>query len=361
MKIGILSMQRVPNYGSFLQAYGLKTILENLGHEVVFIDYKECPPITSYSRKARYKYLILSVPPIRFFNDWMKFKVLGRRLFDYQYRLYYLKQLGIGYRKNIEDVDIAIIGSDEVFNCLQSGFNVGFSPMLFGQGLHASKIITYAASFGYTDLQGLQHYGIQNKVADYLRSLDRISVRDENSRKIVELLTSQKPEVNLDPVLISKFPVPSIDIPFHNYVVLYTYKSREYNEEEKKTILDFCNKNHKTLISIGSVQDWVENSVEATPLELLAYIQAADFIITDTFHGSVFSIKYNRPFATMIRENNRQKLLDLLCRLKREDRIIVSFSDLQDIYERALDYTQTNTIIEKEKEKTLTYLKENLV
>ena len=354
-------MQRVPNYGSFLQAYGLRSLLTGLGHEVVFVDYREGAPAVPFSRKARLRYRLTEMPAARFLNDWAKHRLLGRRLFDYQYRLEYLKDLGIGYRKNPNTkVDVAVIGSDEVFNCLQSGFNVGFSPMLFGQGIRANKVISYAASFGYTDADGMKRYGVLEKVAAYLKSFAAVSVRDENSREIVEALTGQRPEINLDPVLVSDFPVPEIDVPYQNYVILYTYKSRGYSDEDKQAILDFCSRNRKTLISVGSAQDWVKNRVEATPMELLAYIKSADFIITDTFHGSVFSIKFNRPFATLIRDNNRQKLSDLLHRLKKEDRIIGFFNELQNMYDKPVDFQDTNAVIAEEREHTLHYLQKQL-
>lgn len=361
MKIGILSMQRVPNYGSFLQAYGLKNTLESMGHEVIFIDYKEGKPIVPYSKKARLKYKLLNISVMKYLNDWYKYNVAGKKLFDYKYRLEYLDQLGVGYRRKYHTaVDAAVIGSDEVFNCLQSGFNVGFSPMLFGQNINAGKVIGYAASFGYTDLNGLDRYNLISTLTDYLKSFTAISVRDDNSKAIVEKLTDCTPSVNLDPVLISEYELPEIEVPYHDYVILYTYKSRGYSENDKKAILDFCQSHHKILISIGSVQDWVSNKVEASPLELLVYIKNADFIITDTFHGTVFSIKYNKPFATLIRDNNRQKLGDLLHRLDKEDRTISSFEELSDIYGKPIDYGMTNDLIECEKKRTMEYLSENL-
>ena len=361
MKIGILSMQRVPNNGSFLQAYGLKRILENLGHDVVFIDYREGKPVVPYSERQRIRYHILEITFIKHLNDWLKYRVLGRKLFDYKYRLSYLKQLEIGYTKKYDTaVDVAIIGSDEVFNCLQSGLNVGFSPMLFGQGINAKRIISYAASFGYTDYEKLKKYGVAEKVGEYLKSFSAISVRDNNSKDIVMKLTGKTPQLNLDPVLISDFDVPEIEISYKDYVVLYTYKSREYSDADKSAIQEFCKQNNKKLVCIWGSQKWVNNKIETSPLELLAYIKGADFIITDTFHGTVFSVKYNKPFATLIRENNKQKIGDLLHRLKKEERRISSFEDLQSVYEQPIDYAITNSIIMNEKEHTLTYLRENL-
>lgn len=362
MKIGIISMQRVPNYGSFLQAYGLKRILENLGHKVVFIDYKEGAPAVPYNIQDRIKYLVVNYPVVRFLTDWIRYNILGKKLFDYKYRLKYLKELNIGYKRNHNSfVDAVIIGSDEVFNCLQSGFNVGFSPMLFGQNLHANKVISYAASFGYTGIDGLKQYGLEEIIREYLKTISSISVRDDNSYKIIESLVKYSPKVNLDPVLVSDFPLPRINIPYHDYVILYTYKSRKYSDDDKKAILEFCDRNEKVLISIGDAQGWVPNRIEATPLELLAYICSADFIITDTFHGSVFSIKYNRPFVTMIRDNNKQKLEDLLQRVNRSDRIIKSFWEIQALYEKPIDFAETNRIIDLEKKNTIDYLSSNLI
>lgn len=361
MKIGIISMQRVPNYGSFLQAYGLRHTLESLGHRVVFIDYKAEAPVVPYEKKALQRYLLQDNAFIKWANDSFKSRVLGKNAFVYKYRLNYLKQLGIGYRKHYHTaVDAVIIGSDEVFNCLQSGFNVGFSPMLFGQNINANKVISYAASFGYTDLAGLKRYQVDQTVSQYLDSFHALSVRDENSQQIVAALTGQTPELNLDPVLISDYELPNVPIPYHDYVILYTYKSRTYTEEDKQSILDFCKNNHKTLLSIGNAQNWIEHRVEASPLELLTYFVNADFIITDTFHGSVFSIKYNKPFATLIRDNNRQKLTDLLQRLKQENRIIASFNDLQAMYEQEINYHETNQVILKGKERAFAYLHRNL-
>lgn len=361
MKIGIISMQRVPNYGSFLQAYGLRKTIESFGHSVVFIDYKAERPVVAFNKRSQMKFKVMDLAAVKYLNDTFKYLVLHRRSFIYQYRLRYLKELGIGYKKDYStQVDVAVIGSDEVFNCLQSGFNVGFSPMLFGQGINARKVISYAASFGYTDLAGLEKYKVDSIIAYYLKTFKAISVRDSNSAEIVAQLTGIKPEMNLDPVLIYDFEIPKVDIPYKDFVILYTYKSRKYSEKDQQAIRAFCRENHKMLISIGNAQKWVENRMEAAPLELLAYIKAADFIITDTFHGSVFSIKYNKRFAVLVRDDNRLKLGDLLRRLHQEERAISSFYDLQRMYEKPTDYSVTNMLIRQEKEHALDYLQRNL-
>ncbi len=360
MKIGIISMQRVINYGSFLQAYGLKSLLEEMGHEVTFIDYKEGKPVVPYSKKEEVKFNLLRLAPVLYANDFIKYYILKRREFPFEYRLFYLKDLGVGYKRMNSKVDVAVIGSDEVFNCLQDGPNVGFSPMLFGQGINANKVISYAASFGYTDIDGLEKYGVKERVSKYLKTFAAISVRDNNSMEIVKELTGQCPELNLDPVLMYDYEIPKKKIKLKDYVILYTYRSRKYSEEEKQIIQEFCRKNNKKLASIGNSQDWVKHHIHANPFEMLAYIKAADYIITDTFHGTVFSIKYNKQFAVLIRPDNKQKLSDLVNRLGQSDRIITSFDQIQEMYEKKSDFTETNEIIRKEKEHAREYLKTNL-
>lgn len=355
-------MQRVSNYGSFLQAYGLKSLVESLGHTVTFIDYRCGKPVVPYSGKARAWMLVkMHVPILAKAVDYARYYFLGRTDFNIEYRVRFLPQLGVSYRYKFDErVDVAVVGSDEVFNCLQTGENVGLSPMLFGQGINAEKVVSYAASCGYTDLGGLERHGLTEKVGAYLKSFAALSARDGNTRQVIRSLTGSEPEMHLDPVLVSDFPLPEPPSRLRDYIILYTYPSRHYSEKEREEIKDFCRRNGKRLVSIGPAQPWVEQKIPASPLELLAYIKGADFVITDTFHGTVFSIKYNRNFAVRVREDNRQKLGDLLGRLGMGSRRVADFSQLQGMYESAPDYQKTNGIIRREKERTMDYLRGNL-
>ena len=100
------------------------------------------------------------------------------------------------------DVDLLVIGSDEVFNCLQSNPEVGYSLELFGKNSRAGKVVTYAASFGNTTLKRLEEFGKAQEVGECLKQLDEISVRDQNSFALVETLSGRTPEKHLDPVFL---------------------------------------------------------------------------------------------------------------------------------------------------------------
>lgn len=361
MKVAILSMQRVPNYGSFLQAYGLKSILEELGAEAFFCDYYSEKPVVPFSRAKYYLYHLRTIAPVGAAMDIVMNRILRKHGFRYTYRMKYLKYFGQTYRYNYNVcADAVVIGSDEVFNCLQHHPYVGFAPMLFGQNLQTRKLISYAASFGYTTMEGLRKYGVDEKIGSWLETFDSISVRDQNSYDIVKQLTGKPPVINLDPVLIADYKIPKVELSEGEYVILYTYKSRKYSQTDIQSILKFCKDNHKELISFSDGQDWVPNRIEASPFEVLSYFKSAAFIITDTFHGTIFSLKYNKAFAALIRPDNSNKLGDLLNRLHKNERIINDFGQLEQMYNTPVDYSITNAIIEREKKSTISYFHHSL-
>ncbi len=360
MKVGIISMQRVTNYGSFLQAFGLKSIIESMGHDVSFIDFKPGKCLNRVSFLDFMQYKIKTNSFVARFNDQMRVRN-KRSDFWTRYRYEFLPILGIDYKRRYNTrVDIAVIGSDEVFNCTQKGPSIGFSPMLFGQNINCDKVISYAASFGHTNLDSLNSFGISEKVSAYLKGFATISVRDENSKEIIKELTGLEPELNLDPVLMSDFPEKEGNVNLDRYAILYTYGSRYYEQHEIDEILNFCKDRDLQLVSFGNCQKWVPTRIDADPFELLWYFKNASFVITDTFHGAVFSIKYNKAFACMVREDNRNKLLDLLQRLNMESRTIEKFSQLNDLYVLKPDYAVTNCLIKQEREHTYSYLKDAL-
>lgn len=80
-------------------------------------------------------------------------------------------------RRERPDTDVLVIGSDEVFNCVQSNPDVGCSMELFGKDSRAKKIISYAASFGNTGIKELKRFDVQDEIAELLKKFTAISVR----------------------------------------------------------------------------------------------------------------------------------------------------------------------------------------
>lgn len=370
MKIGIMSMQRIPNNGSFLQSYSLMRNLQNLGHEVVFVDYEPGPVLIEdipadssrwrrFFRKCKKHFL----PPRKRNQIWQR-ESESFHQWEREYPSNMLSQLALDEQRKLqEEVDLLVIGSDEVFNCLQKNPAVGYSKQLFGADSHAGKVISYAASFGNTSLAGLQKYGIDEEVGQLLDKMDAISVRDMNSVSIVRELTGRVPAYHIDPVFLYDYEaeMPK-EIPESGYIVVYAYMAR-INQREAREILRFAKKHHKKIICLAGAQEFFGGFIKTTPFESLAYVKHADYVITDTFHGTVFSIKYNKPFATLVRVGEEQtygnsnKLLDLLHRFDMENHIVRELSQLEEVLLQPQDYHAVNQRIAEEREMSLQYLR----
>lgn len=244
----------------------------------------------------------------------------------------FLPALGVTEQPNLcPELDALVIGSDEVFNCTQPGTAVGYSLQLFGRDHRAKKLVSYAASFGSTTMAKLEQFGVQKEIGDHLVRFDAISVRDENSAAIVTELCGKAPVQNIDPVLLYEFSeVNQIEVPHRDYIIVYAYAGR-INNDEAQAIRDFARKHHKKILALGFYQPFCDEYIQATPMEVLAYVKHADYVISDTFHGTVFSIKYQRKFAALIRQSNQQKLTDLLRHFCLEDRSVAQLSELEEV------------------------------
>lgn len=365
-KIGILSMQKIKNYGSFLQAYALKKMIEELGTEVEFVDYHiEKPLITSKKNQSKFSKGLESLKGCGKLGHKIKY-ILHKNNFSKKYFKILELEAVPNYNAN---VDTLVIGSDEVFNCIQANENVGYSLELFGKNNNAKKIVTYAASFGNTTIEKIQKYSKEEELSELLKKIDIISVRDNNSYNIVLKLTGNKPHKNLDPVLIYKFMekekiIPNLPLN-EKYLILYAYSGRIKRNEAKK-IHDFAKKNGLKIYSIGGVQKYADKFIDCSPFEVLAYFRDAEYIITDTFHGSIFSIINHKRFITLVRKSygnsygNEEKLSDLLNTLTLSERMIYDINDLEKIIYKEINYKSVEKILKIEREKTKKYLKENI-
>ena len=275
MKVSIMSMQRIANYGSFLQAYALKKTIETLGHQVDFADYRVQPCLIQPQKVEQGKDTYIKDKAFRLMNA---IKCFAYKIpFDQHKQFYqnysgkYLQIIGVSdERRERPDTDVLVIGSDEVFNCVQSNPDVGCSMELFGKDSRAKKIISYAASFGNTGIKELKRFDVQDEIAELLKKFTAISVRDKNSEVIVKELVGKMPQKHLDPVLIYDYTkeVTSCTcyMPFERYMVVYAYSSR-ITKQEGKEIKHFAKKNGLKLIAIGGEHSFCDVSIY--PLSLI--------------------------------------------------------------------------------------------
>lgn len=370
-KVGIMSMQRIANYGSFLQAYALKQLIEELDCKVEFVDYHVGQPVIDEKSDSKNKYLRKLKKGFETFS----YKApLSHKISFIRYKQSfskkYLSLLGITNEMNYNPkLDCLVIGSDEVFNCIQKNANVGYSLELFGKNNNAKKLLTYAASFGNTTLDKLKKYKKDDEIAELLRKFDLISVRDANSGKIVEKLTDKVPVYNLDPVLTYDYmnccdKIPDLSIN-EKYLILYAYSGRISNDEAE-WISKYAKKKNLKVYAIGGIQKCADCFIDCSPFEVLSYFENAEEVITDTFHGSIFSVVTHRPFTTLVRQSvgndygNEEKLSDLLKRLNLENRMTTNVADVASINKEKIDFEKVDEFLKKQRLLAIEYLKSNV-
>lgn len=374
--IGIMSMHRIFNYGSFLQGYALKQILHSLSPSarISFLDYRPGKPIIQAQEEStnRVSRIVRKIASYNTIDASLSDKL---RFFNHK-RTYAKKNfsvLGLSPEPNFDyAVDLQVIGSDEVFNCVQANSNVGYSRDLFGHASPAKRVISYAGSFGNTTIEKLKRHGLIDDLREAFHRFADISVRDENSRSIVQELTGVSPTVNVDPVLAYDYmnecaSIPASRLTDRPYMIVYGYAGR-FTSEENTAIRMYAKMKGYEILCIGGVQGCGDRFMDCSPFEALALFRDAEAIVTDTFHGSIFSIINQKKFLTIIRRShgdeygNEEKLRYLLDSLALGQRGTYSANQeaLQDILAMEIDYEPTMSRLAAARLETRHYLGRNL-
>ena len=271
--------------------------LEARGQDVYFIDILpgrqlvQCASSKSISIFSKFdKYVFKRIE-----NYILSRKMSKIHVHSYECCLETIKQLPQG-----ACFDLVIIGSDEVFNATTPS-KWGFSTQLFGDIKNAKRVVTYAASCGSTTLESARQYGIEKEIYQAMRKLEHISVRDGNTAEFVEGILHKTPNRHIDPVFISDYDVYIPKQKKRNpYMLVYAYPNRIYDVKEIEAIQSYAKERNLDVICVGMQQRWCSKNIAANAFELLAYVKNADCVVTDTFHGTVFSIKYNKRFVWII-------------------------------------------------------------
>ncbi len=368
-KVCILSMQRVQNFGSLLQSYSLKKILEELGCEVHFIDIekKEQDNAATKNKLVNFKEeqetnntLLSKFKKIdRYTYNRLRNKFISKKQNEV-FENFRINNLSIKEIDNNQKYDLCVIGSDEVFNCM-SPAPWGFTSQLFGNVKQAENIITYAASCGSTKYSDINSEMV-NIIKNAFNNISAFSSRDKNTTNFIKNLTDKLIEEHFDPVWIGDFSKEidktqiSIKLP-KNYCIVYSYYNRIYDKKEIQAILNFCKSKKLTPIALGAPQKWIKHFYAVSPFELLKIFQNASFIITDTFHGTIFSEKFNGHYAVLFRESNKNKLNDLVNKIKAQNHVVYDFNDIYKVYNVFNDNNEVLKSQIEAKKHSISYLK----
>lgn len=301
-KINIVTFYNANNYGAFLQAYALWKFLKGNGFSPTFKGLEiEQAFHDSYSKQLN-KLLLEAqdILPI----DWS----------DSEY-------------------DLTIIGSDEVFN--YNNIIYRKFPYFKGANLNTKKVISYAASIGAANYRKLfiKHFLSYFK----LRKFNCISVRDERTEKFVKLFYHKPISRDVDPTLLVDFDdeivLPRID----QYVLVYTYGMKP---EHISFIKKYAASRELKIVATGSYCSWSDYNLLVSPFEWVGLIKKAEYIFTSTFHGTIFSLKFQKQFLALV--DKAEKVKELLQTFGIQERYcqITEHNDILAIAESEIDYSK---------------------
>lgn len=336
MKIGILTFHRAHNYGAVLQAYALKTFLRSLGHNVKLIDYWPLSHEKIYKLwdndvlknksfiirlKIVIKFLLL------FFKKKKRVDKFNNFISSYLKLNKEIKYYKLSLAADL-DVDCIIYGSDQIWrNWITSERYIGFDPTYFGYNVDSSiPKITYAASMGIIKYTKEEEVFLQKAITNF----STILVRE---KKLFNLLNSfdYKSNIVCDPVfLLSKKQwndiLPQSKYLTKEYVVYYRLLP---SVEAEKLAYEVAKRyDCELLIITASVSLFYRKNERQTlsPLEFIQVIRDAKFVIATSFHGTAFSLIFEKQFYTLGLGANSDRVLTLFDNLGLKERYIEDFS-----------------------------------
>ncbi len=297
-KIGILTFWGVPNYGAFAQAYALNKLLkDNYSNcEVKHLAYLHPRHYELYFKKN--KPIISSLKSLMspsFYKEWLKYCIEPNRIYPgFEQDWNSIDHIVLSNENILEDsyFDIIVTGSDAIWEYSVPEF--GDDIHLIGNNLNCNRLISYAASFGDMNPDDFFKAFIKNGLACY----DDISVRDENSRTIVNtLLGKECSKLVLDPTLVYAFKADN-DIPkckYTNYILVY---GNDFPKELIDSVVKYARDNGLTIIGAGIAPDWCDlRLTDIGPKAWIGMFRDAEFVVTCTFHGLMFSINFEKKIV----------------------------------------------------------------
>lgn len=300
MKIGVLTFHRCINYGSYWQARCLVEGLQALGHQAELLDHD-----AREVRHAEWRCAFQPQLPARTVRaDLPLYAAKTRRFLKAFERLPQSPRFALDRPEEAGAYDMILVGSDEVWNFRHPWY--GGKPIFFGDRLRARRLASYAASFGNHDAD----HGIDPGWAAKLERFEALSVRDENSRRLVREGLGREPELVLDPCLQFAPPPPATgEVEKAPYLALYGHGFPDWFAA---AVRGWAQANQRRILSIGYRVDWAdEQRIEAGPEEFSALFAGADAVATNFFHGCVFALHYRRPFVCAPSAYRFNKVRDL--------------------------------------------------
>ncbi len=379
-KVGLCICYNVNNFGSALQCFATVYTVKRLGYEVEIIRYKK-------DKAFFFKSLFRIFNPYMIEGKYKRFLSKLNRLFRKKYRDYentrdskfdefrsecfkpFFSKIRYGYAalcESSKEYSCVLSGSDQLW--LPSGLSTNFFNLKFVND--TIRRISYASSFGTSSIPWYQ----KSRTTDYLNRIHCISVRENSGKEIVKDLTGRDIPVVVDPTLLLSREEWEKQIPPNNITgkpYLFAYLLGK-NKEHRRLVENAAKKLDLQIVSIPhcdhyNVADVGFGDVHpiAGPMEFVNLVRYADYVCTDSFHGSIFSVLHNKKFIVFERYSKNSsvstntRIDSLLKNLNLEERRFKQ--NLFDELIAPIDYTMVEHRIHDMRNSSMDYLRNSLM
>jgi hypothetical protein len=373
-RIGLVTYHFVPNYGAVWQAWALQQALQNLGHDVSVIDYRPRHVFEGGSfkwptskRRLRANLVVAYQNYLRFRGRFGYRKQLVRSFEDFQSR--YLRLSDQRYRslRDLREVpplcDTMICGSDQIWNpSVQAGLDPAYFLRFGGPEI---RRIAYAASFGRRAIEA----EYLEQVGRWVGSFDAISIREASGRNVLDEAGVSAGAVHVpDPtLLIDDYPdqSPLSAIP-EAYLMSYVLRSGDRINQMQRQVAQRTSLPLMSPRNPHSVASTADMLVTPSPIEWLGLIRRAHYVITNSFHGTLFSIIFRKPFVSVSIGSGKatlnERVVSLFDRLGLEDRFVAEADSnrVVQLLETPVDWDRVHGAIHGWREQALDYLRASL-
>lgn len=356
MKIGILTFHYGSNYGGVLQTYASLQILRFMGHEAYTINYRPKDKLKQFiivirgclSRKALY-------PCFFYLSHFKKCRSVFLEFCDQ-----YLNQTNVCHTEaDLQKLclDAIYVGSDQVWNVSQQKYSTYFLGWLTDRKI---KKISYAACCG----RNMINLKYRKKIASELRSFDAISVRSEETQKFVFELLGKNVPIVADPTMLYDFKEFCHEMS-EDFILTYLLGD-DINGGNMQAIEMIRKKYSEMPVysivlsdRIPKLCNWADKQlVDISPNEWVNLIFNCKILYTDSYHGCVFAMKFNKPFIAYYNDDiTGRRLIDLSSQVHSKN-IVSDINAVEAVLVK--DEEKDYRYIENFKSKSFEYLKNSL-
>lgn len=356
MNIGIITQPLVSNYGGVLQNYALQKALIKIGHNPVTCDYI---PVKSFFRVTLSLLLTLFLACTKKKRKFSSCFPIKRDKFVENFIKKYVNTtppLSCYERNLIEDYQLRafVVGSDQVWRPVYNDGVLLDNFLQFTNG-YKLKRVAYSASFGVDKWEYSKK--LTEQCALLAKNFDAISVREESAVALCAQYFNITATKVLDPTLLltEEDYNEIVQLPQNlpeKYLLSYILDKSIEKENFISSNIDKMGFNRVDIGISGKLQYSIE--------EWLGLFKAADMVVTDSFHGTVFSIIFKKEFIVL--PNNRRgltRIVSLLDNIGLLDRLITDFTNMPALYSQ-IDWSSVSSKLQKQAEKDLSFLENSL-